>query len=238
MCLMMGLITNRPLALASGMGLNAVVTFSVIGFQQANVPWQVGMSVIFVEGLIILVLVLTGLREAVMNAIPLDLKRAIGVGIGLFITTIGLNQGGFIRPAPITLVTLGDFTQEYVWVAIVGLLAILVFMALQIKGDILWGILVATAFALLLGVTELPSDVVASPDFSTFLAPFQEVEGGIALFQIFTPALLLRSSPSCSPTSSTPWARWSRWASRRASSTRPAGFPVSATSSRWTPSPP
>ena len=98
MCLCMGLITNRPFALASGMGLNAVVTFSVIGFQQANVPWQVGMSVIFVEGLIILVLVLTGLREAVMNAIPLDLKRAIGVGIGLFITTIGLNEGGFIAP--------------------------------------------------------------------------------------------------------------------------------------------
>jgi len=191
MCLMMGLITNRPLALASGMGLNAVVTFSVIGFQQANVPWQVGMSVIFAEGLIILVLVLTGLREAVMNAIPLDLKRAIGVGIGLFITTIGLNQGGFIRPAPITLVTLGDFTQEYVWVAIVGLLAILIFMALRIKGDILWGILVATVFALVLGVTELPTEVVATPVFSTFLAPFQEVEGGLALFQIFTPALLL-----------------------------------------------
>ncbi|HZJ02492.1 MAG TPA: NCS2 family permease, partial [Thermoleophilia bacterium] len=191
MCLMMGLITNRPLALASGMGLNAVVTFSVIGFQQANVPWQVGMSVIFAEGLIILMLVLTGLREAVMNAIPLDLKRAIGVGIGLFITTIGLNQGGFIRPAPITLVTLGDFTQEYVWVAIVGLLAILVFMALRIKGDILWGILVATVFALVLGVTELPTEVVATPVFDTFLAPFQEVEGGVALFQIFTPALLL-----------------------------------------------
>ncbi|GAB4246351.1 MAG: NCS2 family permease [Thermoleophilia bacterium] len=191
MSLTMGLVTNRPLALASGMGLNAVVTFSVIGFQQANVPWQVGMSVIFAEGIIILVLVLTGLREAVMNAIPLDLKRAIGVGIGLFITTIGLNQGGFIRPAPITLVTLGDFTQEYVWVAIIGLLAILVFMALRIKGDILWGILVATGAGLLLGVTEVPTDVVEPPVFDSFFAPFQTVDGGMALFQIFTPALLM-----------------------------------------------
>ncbi|HZK47989.1 MAG TPA: NCS2 family permease, partial [Thermoleophilia bacterium] len=102
MTLSMALIANRPFALASGMGLNAVVTFSVIGFQQANVPWQVGMSVIFAEGIIILILVLTGLREAVMNAIPVNLKRAIGVGIGLFITTIGMNEGGFIRPAPIT----------------------------------------------------------------------------------------------------------------------------------------
>ncbi|MHB1340161.1 MAG: NCS2 family permease [Coriobacteriia bacterium] len=191
MCICMGVFTNRPFALASGMGLNAVVTFSVIGFQQANVPWQVGMAVIFVEGLVILLLVLTGLREAVMNAIPIDLKRAIGVGIGLFITTIGLNEGGFIKPAPITLVGLGDFTQRYVWVAVIGLLAILIFMALKVKGDILWGILVATAAALLLGVTKLPTAVFGAPDFSTFLAPFQQVEGGMALWQVFTPGLLL-----------------------------------------------
>jgi adenine/guanine/hypoxanthine permease len=193
MCIAMGVVSNRPLALASGMGLNAVVTFSVVGFQQANVPWQVGMAVIFAEGLIILVLVLTGLREAVMNAIPLNLKRAIGVGIGLFITTIGLNQGGIIRPAPITLVGLGDFTQPYVWVALIGLFAILAFMALRIKGDILWGILVATAAALVLGVTSLPGSVAAAPDFTTFFAPFQTPEGTdtIALLQIFTPVLLM-----------------------------------------------
>jgi len=191
MCICMGVFTNRPFALASGMGLNAVVTFSVIGFQQANVPWQVGMAVIFVEGLVILLLVLTGLREAVMNAIPIDLKRAIGVGIGLFITTIGLNEGGFIKPAPITLVGLGDFTQPYVWVAVIGLLAILVFMALKIKGDILWGILVATVAALLLGVTKLPTAVLGTPDFSTFFAPFQQVDGKLALLSVFTPGLLL-----------------------------------------------
>jgi len=192
MCLCMGLITNRPFALASGMGLNAVVTFSVIGFQQANVPWQVGMSVIFVEGLIILVLVLTGLREAIMNAIPIDLKRAIGVGIGLFITLIGLNEGGIIAPNSATLISLGDFTQKYVWVALIGLVAILVFMALKVKGDILWGILVATVAALLLGVTKLPTAFVAAPDFSTFFAPFQAgVKGGLPIMQIFTPILLL-----------------------------------------------
>lgn len=191
MTLCMGLVSNRPLALASGMGLNAVVTYSVIGFQQANVPWQVGMSVILAEGVIILILVLTGLREAVMHAIPLNLKRAIGVGIGLFITTIGLNEGGFIRPAPITLVSLGDFTQRHVWVAIIGLVAILIFMSLKIRGDILWGILVATAAALLLGVTKLPSAVVATPDFSSFGAPFQSVGGSLAITQIFTPVLLM-----------------------------------------------
>ena len=191
MSLCMGLVSNRPLALASGMGLNAVLTYSVIGFQQANVPWQVGMSVIFAEGIVILILVLTGLREAVMNAIPVDLKRAIGVGIGLFITTIGLNEGGFIRPAPITLVSLGDFTRPYVWVATIGLVAILLFMSLKIKGDILWGILVATAAALIFGVTEFPSKLVAAPDFSSFAAPFQTVGGSLAITQIFTPVLLM-----------------------------------------------
>jgi AGZA family xanthine/uracil permease-like MFS transporter len=126
MCIAMGVFTNRPLALASGMGLNAVVSFSIIGAHQANLPWQVGMAAVLVEGLVILVLVLTGLREAVMHAIPLSLKRAIGVGIGLFITFIGLHQGGLVRPAPVTLVTLGDFSQRYVWVTMIGLVGILV----------------------------------------------------------------------------------------------------------------
>ncbi|MDI6900356.1 MAG: NCS2 family permease [Anaerosomatales bacterium] len=193
MCIAMGLISNRPLALASGMGLNAVVTFSVIGFEQANVPWQVGMAVIFVEGLIILALVLTGFREAVMNAIPMSLKRAIGVGIGLFITTIGLNESGLIGPDAITLVKLGDFTQPYVWVSIIGLFAILIFMAFRVKGDILLGMAVATIAALILGVTKLPDAVVGTLDFSTFLAPFQTPEGtsSMALMQIFTPTLLV-----------------------------------------------
>lgn len=190
MCVAMGLISNRPLALASGMGLNAVVTFSIIGFQQANVPWQVGMSVIFVEGLVILILVLSGLREAIMNAIPLNLKRAIGVGIGLFITLIGLIEGGIITPNAATTVALGDFTQKYVWVTLIGLFAILAFMSLKVKGDILWGILVAAVAALALGVTHLPTAIVAQPDFSTFGAPFQQVTGGMAVLQIFTPALL------------------------------------------------
>ena len=190
MCIAMGVIANRPLALASGMGLNAVVTFSIIGFQQANVPWQVGMSVIFVEGILIFLLVLSGLRESIMNAIPLDLKRAIGVGIGLFITVIGLIEGGIITPNSATVVALGDFTKNYVWVSLIGLFAILAFMALKVKGDILWGILVATVAALILGVTQVPKTIVSAPEFSTFFAPFQQVKGGMALAQIFTPALL------------------------------------------------
>ncbi|PKN34253.1 MAG: NCS2 family permease [Deltaproteobacteria bacterium HGW-Deltaproteobacteria-19] len=191
MCICMGLVTNRPLALASGMGLNAVIAFSVIGFQQANVPWQVGMSVIFLEGVLILILVLSGLREAVMNAIPLDLKRAIGVGIGLFITIIGLNGGGIIRPAPFTLVALGDLSQKYVWVSFIGLFAVLIFRTIGIRSHILFGILAATLAALFLGVAKPPSGIVGPLDFQTFFGPFQKVGGTYAVLQVFTPALLV-----------------------------------------------
>jgi len=125
-----------------------------------------------------------------MNAIPLNLKRAIGVGIGLFITFIGLVDGKIVVGDPNTLVKLGDFTQPAVWVTLIGLIAIMAFMAFKIKGDILWGILVATVAALLLGVTKLPSGVIAPLDFRTFGAPFQTVNGGgLAIMQLFTGAL-------------------------------------------------
>ncbi len=191
MCVAMGVVSNRPLALASGMGLNAVVAFSIV--LGAGVPWQVGMAVVFVEGIIILLLVLTGLREAIMNAIPINLKRAIGVGIGLFITFIGLVAGGLVTANPVTLVQLGDFTKPAVWVTLIGLVAIFAFMALKIKGDILWGILVAALAALIFKVTSLPTEIVAPLDFRTFFAPFQTPEGtdSIALLQVFTPTLLL-----------------------------------------------
>jgi AGZA family xanthine/uracil permease-like MFS transporter len=158
------------------------------------VPWQVGMSVIFVEGLVILLLVMTGLRESIMNAIPIELKRAIGVGIGLFITFIGLVDGKIVVGDPNTLVKLGDFSTPAVWVTLIGLVAIIAFMALKVKGDILWGIVVATIAALILGVTKLPTgSLLAMPVFDTFFAPFQTPEGtnSIALLQVFTPTLLL-----------------------------------------------
>lgn len=93
--LAMGIFANYPLAIAPGMGLNAVVAFQLVATM--GLSWQTAMGVIFIEGIIITVLVLTGFREAVMNAIPLSLKRGIGVGIGLFILFIGLYQGGFVR---------------------------------------------------------------------------------------------------------------------------------------------
>src|SRR5215475_2268070 len=99
MTIVMGLAANYPLALASGMGLNAAVAFQLVAGMK--LPWQAAMGVVFLEGAVITVLVLTGLREAIMNAIPASLKRAIGVGIGLFILFIGLNAAGIVKPGPV-----------------------------------------------------------------------------------------------------------------------------------------
>lgn len=174
----MGLFTNYPFALASGLGLNAVVAFDLIATRQ--LPWQAAMGVIFLEGLLITLLVLTGFREAVLNAVPLTLKRAISVGIGLFILFIGLVNAGFVRvpvesitltgnatiagPTPLgvlgeqgvqlgtpgTPVTLGNLTRLPVAIALLGLLLTLWLMSRRIKAALLLGIALTTLVAIVI----------------------------------------------------------------------------------------
>ena len=174
---LMGLATNYPLAIASGMGLNAVVAFQLIAAQK--LPWPAAMGVIFLEGVVITVLVLAGVREAVVNAIPLALKRAISVGIGLFILFIGLVNGGIVRPGQGIPVTLGAVTSPKVLVAVAGLLLTLLFLARGVRAALLLGILGTTILAILVnalhggtvwtipGVAVVPRSLVAWPDFST-----------------------------------------------------------------------
>lgn len=151
MTIAMGLYTNYPFALASGLGINAVVAFELIATR--NLPWQAAMGVIFIEGLIITILVLLGFRQIVMDAVPLTLKRAISVGIGLFILFIGLVNAGLVQRTPVeggTPVTLGDFTRLPVLIAFLGLLITLLFMALRVKAALLLGILATTALAVII----------------------------------------------------------------------------------------
>lgn len=176
--LVMGLYTNYPFALASGMGLNAVVAFDLI--VSRGLPWQAAMGVVFMEGVVITILVLTGFREAVMNAIPLSLKRSISVGIGIFILFIGLVNAGFVKQGEGIPVTLGDLTTIPVLVAAIGLLLTLWFMAMGIKGALLLGIAATTIVAMILnyvtgltawttpGMAQIPAQIVALPDLSTF----------------------------------------------------------------------
>jgi AGZA family xanthine/uracil permease-like MFS transporter len=174
----MGLATNYPLALASGMGLNAVVAFQLIA--GLGLTWQAAMGVVFLEGLVITALVLTGFREAVMNAIPMSLKQAISVGIGLFILFIGLVSAGIVKPGPPGVpVVLGDLTAPSVAVAVVGLLLTLWLHARGVAGGLLIGILVATGLAIVVngatagkafplpGQAVLPARWIALPDLSS-----------------------------------------------------------------------
>ncbi len=155
--ILMGLVANYPLALATGLGLNAFVTFSIA----SQMTWADAMGLVVMEGLIILILVLTGFREAVFHAVPAQLKIAISVGIGLFIALIGLVDAGFVRrhlagPVPVELGVGGQLEGWPVLVFIVGLLLVFVLYALGVKGAILISILATTVLAI---IVEKVADV-------------------------------------------------------------------------------
>ena len=184
--LAMGLFANYPFAIAAGLGLNAVVAFQLVA--ASGLTWPEAMGVVVAEGLIIMILVLTGFREAVMNAIPLSLKKSIGAGIGLFIAFIGFINAGFVgKPqAPNLLVELGrggELQGLPVAIFVIGLLLTGYLVARKVRGALLVGILATTAIAILSnelfaggrawrdvgpGVARLPSRIVALPTAENF----------------------------------------------------------------------
>ncbi len=186
----MGIFANRPIALASGMGINAIVAYGMCG--SLGIDWRVAMAVVLLEGMVILGLVLGGLRKAVMDAIPLDLRQAIGIGIGLLITFIGLKGAGLILPDDSTLVALGSVTEPSSIVAFVAIAIAIILTLMDIPGALLISIVAAVIIGFPLGVTPLPDSWGLGLDFSAFAAPFQEVDGQLAIVQVFLqPALLL-----------------------------------------------
>jgi AGZA family xanthine/uracil permease-like MFS transporter len=146
--LLMGLLSNYPLAMAAGMGLNAALVYGIV--QTSGASWQTAMGVIVLEGVLITVFVLTNLREAVFNVIPENLKRAIGVGIGLFIALIGFNSARIMVDSPATLIALNpDLLRDPVSiVALLGLLVTAAFVAAGVRGAILLGILTSTVLSI------------------------------------------------------------------------------------------
>jgi AGZA family xanthine/uracil permease-like MFS transporter len=176
MTIIMGLYTNMAYAIAPGLGLNAVVAFTLVA--DAGLSFPEAMGLVVIEGIAITVLVLLGLRESIMRAIPLELKKAIAIGIGLFIAFIGLYNSGLVqgRNAP-TPVDLSPFTNWTVLITIVGLLITIGLRAIGFPGDLLVGIILTTAFATIvnyaadvypenLGYARWPDDVFQTPDFS------------------------------------------------------------------------
>jgi AGZA family xanthine/uracil permease-like MFS transporter len=167
----MGLAANRPLALAPGMGLNAVVAYTLcLGM---GVDWRVAMGVVMVEGLVIFILVLCGLRRAIMDAIPVDLRLAIGIGIGVFVAFIGLKGGGIVTDDASTLLALGDLSSPACIVSLVSILVAIVLYALHVPGALLVSIVVGTLVGIPLGVSVVPTEWGFGLDFSAFAAPLQ-----------------------------------------------------------------
>src|SRR4051794_27455456 len=166
--LVMGLAANLPFALAPGLGLNAVVAFDLI--LGRGLPWPVAMACVVLEGALAVVLVLAGLREAVMRAVPASMKLAFGVGIGLFITLEGLRRGGIVVNDPATGIPLGDLTAGPPLVGLTGILVALVVSARRVRGAILYGVAAAVVAGLVGGVLDGPSGVVRLPEAGGFSA--------------------------------------------------------------------
>ncbi|WP_372793226.1 NCS2 family permease [Lutibacter sp.] len=154
--LVMALYAKLPFALAPGMGLNAFFAFTVV--LGMGYSWEFALTAVFLEGIIFILLTAFNIRELIVNSIPLNLKHAVSVGIGLFIAFIGLKGTGLIVDNPATLVSLGSMKNPEVLVGMAGVLIIGVLLTKKVKGAILIGILVSTIIGLIFGVTVLPEN--------------------------------------------------------------------------------
>ncbi|WP_415803562.1 NCS2 family permease [Marinicrinis lubricantis] len=165
--LVMGVLAKYPIALAPGMGLNAFFTFSVvIGF---GIPFDQALSGVLVSGIIFLILALTGIREAIINAIPSGLKHAAAAGIGLFIALIGLKNAGIVAANPDTLVGLGTFTEGTTLLGIFGIIVTALLMVRKLNGAIFYGILVTAIVGMIFGLVETPSGFIQAPPNPDYL---------------------------------------------------------------------
>lgn len=198
----MGLVANFPIALAPGMGLNAF--FAAIAVQGAGMPWQAALGAVFISGIIFVILTVTKVRQLLVVAVPNSLKVAITVGIGLFITVIGVKLSELmvvkaslipstlqqIAAAPATPATLkffewniglGSFQNPAMMLAVIGLFISVLLMALRVKGSLLIGIIVTTLIGIPMGVTQVPDNFVpfALPDFSNLAVGALDIKAAL-----------------------------------------------------------
>ena len=160
-CVVMAFYGKLPFALAPAMGLNAFFVYTVC--MGMGYSWQFALTAVFIEGLIFIVLTLTNVREAIVNAIPANLRYAVGVGIGLFIAFIGLQNAGVIVNNDATLVTLGDITSGSALLAMIGLIITGLLYVKNVPGSMMLGILLTTLIGIPMGVTDLKG-VVSQPE--------------------------------------------------------------------------
>ncbi|HBT84344.1 MAG: NCS2 family permease [Fermentimonas sp.] len=171
--LFMAFIPNLPIAQAPGMGLNSFFAFSVV--LGLGYSWQMALTAVFIEGIIFLILTFFNVREMIVKSIPSTIKDAIPVGIGLFITFLGLQNAGLIVRDENTMLTLGAMSDPHIWVASLGLILTAVLYFKKVHGAFLIGIVAATVFALILGLVQMPTGSLVSlpPDISPIFMKFE-----------------------------------------------------------------
>ena len=161
--MMMGVFANYPVALAPGMGLNAFFAYYVCGV--LGLHWTVALGAVFFSGLLFLLLTISHVRQAIINAVPQNLRVAIGVGIGLFIAFVGLKGTGLIISDPATFITLGSVTKPETAMSLFGLVLTGALMAREVQGAILIGIIATTILSMILGYSPVPhaiTDVIST----------------------------------------------------------------------------
>lgn len=173
--IIMGLLGKYPLALAPGMGLNAFFAYTVV--LGSGIPWQHALGAVFISGVFFFLLTLTGLREKIINAIPIELKHAVGAGIGLFITFVGLQSAGIIVNNDATLVGLGDLSAPGTLLAIFGILVTVIMMTRGITGAVFYGMIITVIVGMIFGEIKVPDKVIGqvpsiSPTFGAAFSSF------------------------------------------------------------------
>lgn len=158
----MGLYTNRPFVLAPGMGSVAFLAYTLV--QTNGLPWQTAMGMVFISGTIFVILTLLGMRRLVVSLLPPSIKLAIGTGVGLFLTLLGFKNAGLVvaNPKSNTLV-LGKLANPGAMLALIGLMICATFVALKIRGHLLWGILLTTIIGIPMGITKVPASLLSLP---------------------------------------------------------------------------
>ena len=172
----MGVVANYPVALAPGMGLNAFFAYYVVGV--LHLHWTVALGAVFFSGIFFLILTIGGIRQAIINAVPTNLKIAIGVGIGMFIAFIGLKGTGLVIPDKATFVGLGHVTEPTTMLSLFGLLLTAALIARRVQGAILIGILATTVLSMCLGYSPVPHGIgdIISSSMPSMGATFGELD--------------------------------------------------------------
>ena len=166
-CFAMGFYSNWPVGLAPGMGLNAFFTYTVVG--EMGYSWEIALGAVFIAGILFVIISVTPLRQWMLNSIPLNLRIAMGAGVGLFVGFIGLKTGGIIIQNDATFLSVGNFKSTETLLAALGFLLILVLAIRKVIGAIIIGVLTVTVLSLLLGLIQFNGIVSSPPDLKPIL---------------------------------------------------------------------